>query len=127
MKLVLALFILSNSAWATCMLEKTKCSPSNSFQNIYSLIKVSCAAPGGPVRTTITLNITNRLLDEQLVNRELNTTRHNYLQASILEKDKKNFIKIDDRRFLREGEFHISTPNSDYMYIDGYKCKKSFR
>lgn len=127
MKTILISLLLINSAWATCMLERTVCAPNNKFQNTYGLVKVSCAAPGGPVRTTTTFTMTNPLIDEVLVQRELNTTRHLYLQVSLKMKDKTNYLKIDDRRFLREGEFHISTPKADFMQLTGYKCKRSFR
>lgn len=127
MKFILISFLFVNSAWGTCMLEKIECKSQNKFQNKYELVKVSCAAPGGPVRKTTTFTISNPLLDEVIVQRELNTTRHLYLQVSIRTKDKLSYIKIDDRRFLREGEFHISTLNADYMLLDGYSCKRSFQ
>lgn len=127
MKTIIISLLLVNSAWATCMLERTECRASNKFQNTYELVKVSCAAPGGPVRRTTTFTISNPLIEDALVQRELNNTRHHFLQVSIKTKDKISFIKIDDRRFLREGEFHISTPKSDYMKLSGYTCKNSFR
>lgn len=128
-----SIMILPFSVQATCMMEVTKCEAKNSFQNIYQLEKVSCSAPGGPLRTSKTFKIFNKLSSDcgpvysegcmkPLVNRNLNQTRHNYFQVEIKKVGKKSFIKIDDRRVLHQGDFHLSTPDSDFMFLEGYNC-----
>lgn len=126
MRLILISFLIMNSAFATCMFIKTECKTKNQFQNTYELLKVSCSAPGGPSRTTKTFIISNPNLDENIVKRKLSENRDVFFQVAIKNIDGKPYIKIDDRRILQYGEFHISTPNSDFMLLDGYKCKQSF-
>jgi hypothetical protein len=138
MKFLLTLVLaLPTLASATCMIQKTTCKSENNFQNIYELEKVSCAAPGGPVRTTETFRIYNTLVSDcgqvyrrgcmkPIVDRKLNTTRHLYLQVDIEQKGKDVFLKIDDRKFLAQGDFHISTPNAEFMLLNGYTCSTKF-
>jgi hypothetical protein len=134
-KILILTLILSGQVYATCMLQKTVCSPDNNFQNTYELEKVSCAAPGGPVRTTETFLIYNPLANNNcspvasrgchkpIFKRNLNTTRHYYLQVEIQQRGQDVFLKIDDRAFLPQGSFHISTPNNDFKLLTGYTCK----
>lgn len=134
-KLLFTLLVLPTLAQATCMLEVTRCETSNKFQNIYQIEKVSCSPPGGPVHVTEKLQIFNPLVNDcgpvptrgcmkPIVERDFNTTRHFYLQADIKTVGRRSFIKIDDRKFLQQGDFHISTPKNDYMLLDGYRCSK---
>jgi hypothetical protein len=135
---ILSTLLISSSAMATCIMDFTKCSPNNNFQNSYELRTTRCSPPGGPVHKSTVLTITNKLVGDctprpypgclkPLVQRELNTTRHNYLQADIKMMGRHVFIRIDDRRFLPQGEFHISTPKADYMLLPGYTCVQNGR
>lgn len=125
--------LVSTAAYATCIRDFTRCEAQNKFQNIYHLETVRCSPPGGPVHKTTTMYIYNPLVSscapiprqgcmKPIVERELNKYRHTYFQADIKIVGKHAFLKMDDRRFLQQGDFHISTPGSNYMLLDGYTC-----
>lgn len=134
-KILFCLLLLSQSAMATCFMERITCHPAARFQNIYEIESVSCSPPGGPVTKTEKLNIYNELVStcgpvhrrgclKPILSRELNLTRHMFLQAEIRIDRFGNFLRIDDRRTLRQGEFHISTPNAGYMQLVDYRCAR---
>jgi hypothetical protein len=99
--------------------------------------KVSCSPPGGPVNTSKTFKIINPLVNDcgpvhtrdclkPIFEMRLNTTRHNYFQADLKTMGKHTFLKIDDRRVIHQGDFHLSTPKADYIMLSGYKCHSKF-
>jgi len=137
MKKLLVCLLFINSAYATCFMERLRCTPPAKFQNIYELQMVSCSPPGGPVTRTETLNIYNELVStcgpvprqgclKPIVSRQLNTTRHMFLQAEIRIDRGGNYLRIDDRRTLPQGGFHISTPQAGFMRLDQYDCRITY-
>lgn len=137
MKKLIICLLFVNSAYATCFMERLRCVPSAKFQNIYELQMVSCSPPGGPVSRTETLNIYNELVSscganprpgclKPIASRVLNFSRNMFFQAEIRIDRSGNYLRIDDRRFLQPGEFHISTPNAGFIRLDGYQCKVTY-
>lgn len=130
-----SLIFVSTLAQATCLVQSIRCEADNKFQNIYELDKLSCAAPGGPLRVTKNFRILNPLVSDcgpvarpncmkPIFRKQLNTTRHNYFQADLKMTGKDVFLKIDDRGVVPQGGFQISTPGGDYILLDGYNCKR---
>jgi hypothetical protein len=118
MKLILLTLLFSLNTFATCMLERTTCTPSNAFENTYELIKVSCSAPGGPVRTTTTFAILNSLQETPVFKEKLNDV------FKVKIDTRKNQMQIID---VSDAEINLSTPNQEMMELIGYKCITSFR
>ena len=107
-------------------MQKTTCSSSVSFQNVYEYAKVSCSPPGGPVSTSEHLTITNPLNGKKpLVSKKFNFTRDNYFQAKIETTGKYPTITIDDRSLSTESNTNISTAFKPFP-LHGYKCKHGY-
>ncbi len=125
----LSLMLLSTSSFATCFMTRTVCTPNNNFQNSYELNKVTCSPPGGPATTTKTFSIFNKLAHKKrtLFSKNLNFTRDNYLQVELKNIAKAAFLLIDDRSLTTATNVNISTPQSTYVELVGYKCKNLFR
>jgi hypothetical protein len=118
--------LLTQGAFATCFMQRTVCSSSVNFQNIYEYAKVSCSPPGGPVHTTEHLTISNALNGKKpLVSKKFNMTRDNYFQAKIETTGKFPTITIDDRSLSTESNINISTAFKPFS-LYGYKCKHGY-
>ena len=134
--LFLMIVLLTSSVHATCLREVTTCASSSHFLNSYEMESIRCAPPGGPVQETKTFRIYNLLVNDcgpvshagclkPLFENKLSMEESHYFQADLKISLNQAYLLIDDRRIIPQGAVHYSTPQSDYMFLEGYSCSSN--